>query len=142
MPTVEISGPPQAQGNLRRSPHGGMYEAGKATRPWKAAIAATVAEFRAGEPATREPVQLFCRFYFVRPLSHLKKSGGLTKSAPPAMTRNPDIDKLLRAVLDALTGVLYVDDAQVVQLAAVKRYAGRARLELSYDIAGPVPEEP
>lgn len=134
MPTVTVSGTPQPQGNLRRSPSGGMYEAGKSTRPWKLAIAAAVDEFRAGEPATREPVQLFARFYFVRPMSHLRKSGGLTSSAPRAMVRNPDLDKLCRALLDALTGVLYVDDAQVVQLAAVKRYGDRARLELSYDI--------
>lgn len=33
--------------------------------------------------------------------------------AAPAVTR-PDIDKHLRAVLDALTGVAYVDDSQVV----------------------------
>lgn len=134
MPTVTVSGLPQSQGNLRRSPSGGTYETNKAARPWKLAIAAAVDEFRDGAPATREPVQLFARFYFVRPASHLKKSGGLAAGAPRAMVRNPDIDKLCRAVLDALTGTLYADDSQVVQLAAVKRYGDRARLELSFDI--------
>ena len=32
----------------------------------------------------------------------------------------PDIDKLCRAVLDALTGVMYADDRQVVALSARK----------------------
>jgi Holliday junction resolvase RusA-like endonuclease len=32
------------------------------------------------------------------------------------------VDKLCRAVLDALTGILYHDDAQVVSLNASKRY--------------------
>jgi crossover junction endodeoxyribonuclease RusA len=36
---------------------------------------------------------------------------------------SPDIDKVCRAVLDALTGILYRDDAQVVALSAVKTYA-------------------
>lgn len=35
----------------------------------------------------------------------------------------PDTDKLLRCVGDALTGVIYEDDAQVVLPVALKRYA-------------------
>jgi len=40
---------------------------------------------------------------------------------PP--TTKPDLDKLCRCVKDALTGVLWTDDAQVVTLTASKRYA-------------------
>jgi Holliday junction resolvase RusA-like endonuclease len=36
-------------------------------------------------------------------------------------TRPPDLDKLTRAVLDALTGIVWTDDAQVVAVAATKR---------------------
>lgn len=49
---------------------------------------------------------------------------------PKRMPRNrrgptvkPDIDKLTRAVLDAMTGVVYEDDAQIVLLIAEKRYS-------------------
>lgn len=34
----------------------------------------------------------------------------------------PDIDKLTRTILDALTGVLYIDDSQVVKLEVCKQY--------------------
>lgn len=34
----------------------------------------------------------------------------------------PDLDKLIRAVLDGLTGVAYFDDAQVTAVQATKRY--------------------
>jgi Holliday junction resolvase RusA-like endonuclease len=37
-------------------------------------------------------------------------------------TRPPDIDKVARALLDALTGIAYTDDAQVVDLIISKRY--------------------
>lgn len=37
-------------------------------------------------------------------------------------TTRPDIDKLVRTILDALTGVAYLDDSQVIRLAARKRY--------------------
>ena len=47
----------------------------------------------------------------------------LTKAqAETPKTTAPDLDKLTRAVLDALTGVLYVDDRQVVNLEARKDY--------------------
>ena len=49
------------------------------------------------------------------------------KSAPkrstPAAIKRPDIDKLARAVLDALTGVWLEDDSHVVCLRATKRIA-------------------
>ena len=35
----------------------------------------------------------------------------------------PDIDKLARAILDALTGHFYADDSQVVRLVSEKYYA-------------------
>ncbi len=38
-------------------------------------------------------------------------------------TKKPDLDKLARALKDALKGVLYHDDAQVVVLLARKVYA-------------------
>lgn len=36
-----------------------------------------------------------------------------------------DVDKLARSVLDALTGVLYCDDGQVISLTVTKRYSRR-----------------
>ena len=69
------------------------------------------------------PVTVSAKFYFARPKSHLKKSGGLTKSAPKFKQSKPDVDKLARAVLDALTGVFFEDDSQVVLLKVAKEYA-------------------
>ena len=43
------------------------------------------------------------------------------------VTTKPDVDKLARAALDALTGVLWADDSQVVSLHAQKEYAGEAQ---------------
>jgi len=37
----------------------------------------------------------------------------------------PDVDKLVRALLDALTGIAYHDDGQVVALSVRKTYAPR-----------------
>lgn len=42
------------------------------------------------------------------------------KQAVPSV--KPDADKLLRAIFDALTGLAYADDSQVVDVALMKAY--------------------
>jgi crossover junction endodeoxyribonuclease RusA len=45
------------------------------------------------------------------------------KRRTPLATRRPDADKLLRAILDAITNVVIADDALAVDLRATKRLA-------------------
>jgi crossover junction endodeoxyribonuclease RusA len=60
------------------------------------------------------PVLLDATFYLPRPKS--------LKLTTRHHTRKPDLDKLIRCIADALTGVLYIDDSQVVSVTARKRY--------------------
>lgn len=57
-----------------------------------------------------------------RPKGHAGKRG-LKPSAPAWHTQKPDADKLLRAVLDGLTGIAFADDSQVVTANCRKRWA-------------------
>ena len=43
----------------------------------------------------------------------------------------PDLDKLIRAVLDSLSGIAYIDDSQVVEIIARKSYAEEPGLDIS-----------
>ena len=54
------------------------------------------------------------RFAFVAAKSNKAKKG--------YKSTRPDIDKLLRAVLDGCTGVVWKDDAQVAHVCATKTY--------------------
>lgn len=45
------------------------------------------------------------------------------RSSVVSHTTRPDVDKLARCVLDALTGVVYKDDGQVVAMRLAKQYA-------------------
>lgn len=82
-----------------------------------------------GHPIIDEPVELNVVFFFVRPKGHYRKSerfdGQLKATAPNWPTKPPDVTKLLRAIEDALTGVVWRDDASVVVQAARKVYADR-----------------
>jgi Holliday junction resolvase RusA-like endonuclease len=70
----------------------------------------------------RGPVDVEIAFHFARPKSHLSRAGELRPSAPAHMTTRPDLDKLTRAVLDALTGIAWHDDSQVCAYRASKFY--------------------
>ena len=73
------------------------------------------------------PMRVSYRFHFQRPKSHHTSKGALTKSAPlEAISRGlGDIEKLARATSDALSGVLFNDDSQVVEMHLAKAYDDR-----------------
>lgn len=72
------------------------------------------------------PVVVRLRFYLPRPAGHFgtgRNAGQLKPSAPFYPAVRPDLDKYVRAVLDALTTCgAYEDDSRVVDIDAVKRY--------------------
>lgn len=130
MPEFFVPGLPVGKGSLRaftRKGGGVGVEEGNAdkVRPWMSAI--TLAARDAGLVAVKDAIVLELAFYMPRPKGHYftgKRAGIVRPDAPSVPTGKPDIDKLERAVLDALTGVAYVDDSQVVEIRrATKRYA-------------------
>lgn len=95
-----------------------IVEAHPATRHWETAVAGAAVEAAREHRALEGPVAVDLTFYVPTP-----------KSAPKRRwvypIRWPDADKLARCVCDAMTGVIYRDDAQVTTLTARKIYAGR-----------------
>lgn len=113
-----VAGKPAPQGSKRHVGGGRMIEASKALKPWRDQIANTAGEHIAGMgqwiPVSCEPISIELWFVMPRPLR--------TKLTVPHIKR-PDVDKLARAVLDGLTGVLFDDDSAVTHLLARKRMA-------------------
>jgi crossover junction endodeoxyribonuclease RusA len=71
----------------------------------------------------RCPVRLELAFVVARPKGHIG-TRGVRPSAPTHPTTRPDVLKLTRAVEDACTGILWRDDAQIVEEILAKAYAG------------------
>lgn len=71
------------------------------------------------------PVKITVRFYFSRPQSHYRyenKQLVLSKSCPTYVTKVPDLDNLLKLLLDALQGVCYDNDMVVAHIDSAKLY--------------------
>jgi crossover junction endodeoxyribonuclease RusA len=90
-------------------------------KPWRQQISDTALSLNAAKFDRAVPVEVSMHFYFQRPARAKKRRG---------MTVKPDGDKLVRAIFDAITGVLIEDDAQIVVFQARKHYGGPERVEI------------
>ena len=69
------------------------------------------------------PMSITVAFFFDRPKS--------TKKSVRHKVTKPDIDKLARSILDALTGIAFADDSQVTELHVSKGFGSPARAEIA-----------
>jgi crossover junction endodeoxyribonuclease RusA len=96
-------------------------DAGPKAKMWAAIINAAAHDAMAGRPLLEGAVSVAIAFYLSRPKAHFS-SKGLRPNAPRHVAKRPDVDKLARCALDALTGVVFADDAQIARLEVEKRY--------------------
>lgn len=95
------------------------------TKSWESSVRATA---RASMPKFEKldgAVEVRLQFFMPRPKSHYVASNPerpLKKSAPEFHTVKPDLDKLVRCVLDGLSDICFGDDASVVRVMPQKEY--------------------
>lgn len=99
---------------------------GKKTKEWRQAVAA--AAFQAMKTADAVPltggIEMELIFQMPRPKSHYRSDGvSLRPGSPSQHITRPDVLKLARAVEDSLTGICYLDDAQIVKEALEKAFS-------------------
>ena len=110
-----------------------VTDASKGSRPWKNNVAQAAGQQYGGELLT-DALVLEVDFYEVRPKSHYgtgRNAGIVKESAPMYPSKKPDATKLLRGTEDALTGIVYRDDSQVVEQHVRKLYGSPARAEIT-----------
>jgi Holliday junction resolvase RusA-like endonuclease len=69
------------------------------------------------------PWRVSMSFRMQRPAGHYGQHGVAPRYVHACPSRRPDLDKLVRAVMDALTMRVWRDDGQVVAISASKRYS-------------------
>lgn len=118
MTSFTVIGTPKPQGSKRAYIRGGRpiltESAGAPLSDWRTDVQQAALAAHQGPPY-EGPIIVELGFTLTRPKSHPK-----TKVTWPIS--RPDVDKLARACLDAMTHIVFKDDAQVIALTAVKRW--------------------
>ncbi len=117
-------GEPATQGSMRAFVSKATQRAiavpmmAKKLRAWRSAVAAAASRCMGSQRPLEGLVKVRAAFVLERPKN------------PKRECPRQDLDKLVRAVGDALTGVCYLDDAQVCIWEVSKAYGSPARAEV------------
>lgn len=122
--SFHVRGTPMPKGSTVKMPGGAYVPAGTTTSrarmgQWREDVRHEAQKAMTGQSPFTGAVRLFVDFALMPPRTTIRKYqwGWLPH------TRQPDADKLLRMVCDALTGVVWVDDSQACVVAVNKHYA-------------------
>ena len=123
---LTIPGKPIGKGRPRATSRGGfvrMYTP-KTTAEYERKIQDMFAADYPGYKPISGPVALYIRAYYPIPSSTSKKKARLMEDGDIPCVKKPDLDNVIKTVMDALSGLAYEDDSQVVLVDADKRYSG------------------
>ena len=116
-----VMGEPIPQGSVRafitKSGRPIITHSNRNMKEWRQRIATEGQAKRPPQWDMESAILMNIDFFMPRPKSLPKKVEEDVK--------RPDLDKLVRAVLDSLTSIFYNDDSQVVGIFASKKYAGK-----------------
>jgi Holliday junction resolvase RusA-like endonuclease len=107
--TIDVSGDPASQGS-HSVINGRIVQVNSAKhKRWRNAVSFAALDLVGPDfQPLDEPLELSVIFYLARPKS-------VSRDFPAVM---PDVDKLLRAVFDSLSGIIYVDDSRIIRATA------------------------
>jgi len=128
---LTVAGEPQPKGSLKAIPAKNkdgtlriaMKNDNPKTREWQDLMTFHATSQMRGEKPWEGVVMVNAYFLLTRPRTHFMSKGKLRNDLIVEHVDKPDLDKLVRCVLDALTGVCYVDDCQVASVCATKAYS-------------------
>lgn len=128
-----VLGKPVPQGSMTAvRAHGYVsvrHQAGEALAVYRQSLRiACAAQLAEGQEPLDYPMVMRVRFTYRRPTNHFGMTGGRRYVKPQYRDAYPtgaDLDKLVRAVGDALTGTLYEDDRLIVRIEASKVYGDK-----------------
>lgn len=123
-----IPGKPQGKQRPRHTRKGITYTPDE-TRSYETQVAAL---YKAAKGELLEGnLKLILEIYYPIPASATKSDKVLMSSNILRPGKKPDIDNVIKIIMDALNGVAYKDDAQIVCVVANKYYSYEPRTEVS-----------
>ena len=128
----EVPGIAKTAGS-HNSYQGRIVHANPKTKEWMRTVGWWARKEYTEETLLTGPIWIAVHFRFMRPDYHYgtgKNKQILKRSAPDYHIKTPDLDKLVRAIQDALTGIIYKDDKQIVGIVASKGYDTRPKVTI------------
>lgn len=119
-----IEGEPQGKGRPRFATKSGKaYTPGKTIQYERAIRAAYNYSCKGIKFEDKVPLRVDIKAFFKVPESDSKNKTNAKLKGYIRPTKKPDGDNIMKAVCDALNGLAYNDDAQIVECSISKRYA-------------------
>lgn len=116
-----VYGIPQGKGRPRFTRQGRAYTP-KKTMDYEEEIRLMAQKAMGSTELLETPVSVYVYCNFPVPQSYSKKRTEACLKGSERPTKKPDLDNIAKAFCDAMNGVVYKDDSQVVSLHVTKRY--------------------
>lgn len=132
----EVLGQPCGKGRPKFSRRGNFV---KAYTPEKTANYETLVRFtyqQAGGTLFEVPVKMTIHAFYKIPKSASKKKSEQMQNGSILPVVKPDIDNVIKAIADALNGIAYNDDTQIVRMVAEKHYSDVPRVVVEIEEHG------
>ena len=124
MTSFFVPGVPVQQGSMKTINGRVFHNSDTKLRAWREAIGWCARSAKVPLIPKEAAVSIELDFIFARPKS-------VTRKYP---TTAPDLDKLIRSCLDALSGIGYVDDSQVVKISSTEIYGATPGVRISLGV--------
>lgn len=131
--TFTVPGQPVAKGRPKFARQGGFVRAytPEKTVAYETLVKLAAGEAMAGAPPMQGAISLTLRLYVAIPKSTTKRDRAAIEAGRFLPTKKPDIDNVLKAITDAMNGIVYDDDAQIVTGLIAKTYSDTPRAEVT-----------
>lgn len=125
MVVFTVEGIPQGKGRprFRRTPNFVQTYTDAKTKSYENAIRAGAGVAMGSSSPLESPVSVDLYIRVPCPSSFSKRRQNECFEGRERPTKKPDIDNIIKAYLDAMNGVIYIDDTQVVRVSAKKVYS-------------------
>lgn len=87
-----------------------------------------------GLKPTEEAIRLDVQAFFPIPASWTKAKKEKALNGDLKHTTRPDLSNIVKAVEDAMNGIVYKDDSQISEIVCVKRYSMSPRVDLTVEV--------
>lgn len=138
--TIEVAGDPVAKGRPRVTKTGHAYTPAQ-TRRWEQYARLMAQQQMAGQAPIAGPVEVCVRAVFPVPASWPAWKRQMALAGAVGHTTKPDGDNLFKAAVDALNGIVFVDDSQIIWHSAAKLYGDKPRVEIIIAEVGAIPAQ-